>query len=317
MLKRGYDTEGEVVRAVFTPCVEQVRESVVRLEADGALVALGMVVSADGQVLTKASELRDDHGNARTVSAVFVDGRRAAVEVLAVDFRDDLALLRVDQAVWPTAAVVWPEGMTEDEGLALGRWVVVPGLDAVPLAVGVVSAVQRSLPPVRLGVAFFVDPTRERLVVSDVKHNMGAAAAGVQKDDVLLELEGAELHTIEDVREPLRNRGAGDTLDLVVEREGERITLEVTLMNRPIDLKNRSDFMNHMGNAISRRRDGFDRVFQHDATISPSQCGGPVVDVDGRLLGVNIARAGRVEAFVLPVEVVAAALKRLRAGAKE
>ena len=71
--------------------------------------------------------------------------------------------------------------------------------------------------------------------------------------------------------------------------------------------------MNQMGNTLSRRRDGFDAVFQHDATIEPEQCGGPLVDLDGRLIGINIARAGRVESYALPLAEVVAALARLRA----
>ena len=102
-------------------------------------------------------------------------------------------------------------------------------------------------------------------------------------------------------------------MNLTVERDGEPLTLE-SHPDEPADQPERtaSDFMNQMGNTLSRRRDGFDAVFQHDATIEPEQCGGPLVDLDGRLIGINIARAGRIESFALPVTEVVAALQRLR-----
>jgi len=45
--------------------------------------------------------------------------------------------------------------------------------------------------------------------------------------------------------------------------------------------------------------------------IKPSDCGGPLVDLDGKILGINIARAGRVETWALPAEVVTPILKEL------
>ena len=41
--------------------------------------------------------------------------------------------------------------------------------------------------------------------------------------------------------------------------------------------------------------------------------GGPVVDLDGNVVGINIARAGRVETLALPRETVLAAVERILA----
>jgi serine protease Do len=48
--------------------------------------------------------------------------------------------------------------------------------------------------------------------------------------------------------------------------------------------------------------------------IRPSDCGGPLVDLDGKVLGINIARAGRVETWALPGDVIQPILKDLKAG---
>ena len=320
VLKRGLETEGAAVRAVFAPVVATARRSTVRLTPaeGGDLVALGLVVSAGGEVLTKASELRDEDGAQRRVVAHLADGRRVPLTSVATDARSDLALLRIVPAVDGLV----PLDPARAEAAAVptpGSWVAVPGIDAAPDAVGVVSAGARELSPVRLGVGFF----RARgegdapgpLVVSFVQDDMGAAQAGVRRGDQMLRLDGRELVETADLIEPLRDANVGDTVDLVVERNGKRLTLPITLMHRPLDLKDRTDFMNQMGNTLSRRRDGFDAVFQHDATIEPEQCGGPLVDLDGRLIGINIARAGRVESYALPLAEVVAALARLRASA--
>ena len=56
--------------------------------------------------------------------------------------------------------------------------------------------------------------------------------------------------------------------------------------------------------AFSDRRFGFPTVVPHDLAIAPNDCGGPLVDIDGRCLGVNIARALRVASYALPPGVV-------------
>jgi serine protease Do len=43
-------------------------------------------------------------------------------------------------------------------------------------------------------------------------------------------------------------------------------------------------------------------VLQHDILGSSKIVGGPLLDLEGRCLGMNIARANRAESFAIPVE---------------
>jgi RNA polymerase sigma factor (TIGR02999 family) len=47
--------------------------------------------------------------------------------------------------------------------------------------------------------------------------------------------------------------------------------------------------------------------------LKPEECGGPLVDVDGRAVGLNIARAGRVETLALPARCFKERVAALRA----
>jgi serine protease Do len=69
-----------------------------------------------------------------------------------------------------------------------------------------------------------------------------------------------------------------------------------------------------MGTLLSARRTGFPQVLQTDMVLDAKDCGGPVVDLEGRVLGINIARAGRVETWVLPGEVIKPLLPEFKAG---
>ena len=62
---------------------------------------------------------------------------------------------------------------------------------------------------------------------------------------------------------------------------------------------------------LSSRRSDFPAVIQHDSILQAKYCGGPLVDLDGNVVGVNIARASRVATYALPSSVVTAMLREM------
>lgn len=72
-----------------------------------------------------------------------------------------------------------------------------------------------------------------------------------------------------------------------------------------------SPFDNWGGGPFSQRRFGFPTVLAHDTTLAPDQCGGPLVDADGNVIGLNIARALRVTSYALTARDAAAAIDEM------
>ena len=54
----------------------------------------------------------------------------------------------------------------------------------------------------------------------------------------------------------------------------------------------------------SGRRDGFPTVIPHDADLTPENCGGPLFDLEGKFVGLNIARNSRVRSYAIPASRV-------------
>src|SRR5205085_1323950 len=103
----------------------------------------------------------------------------------------------------------------------------------------------------------------------------------------------------------------GDVVTLKVLRDEEELDLKATLGKRPTD---RGDFQNKMGSELSSRRSGYSTILQHDSVVKPIDCGGPIVDLEGHVIGINICRAGRTESWAVPSEVVQAVLADLKSG---
>ena len=70
-------------------------------------------------------------------------------------------------------------------------------------------------------------------------------------------------------------------------------------------------FDEHVGGELSVRRTGFPAIIQHECAVQPNQCGGPLVNLDGELVGLNIARASRVASYALPAAAVHNRLREL------
>ena len=295
-LDSAYRTTGTAVVAAFE-AQRQVLQTSSAVILDGRKeVGYGVVISADGHILTKASEILDAKALAVTVDQT----KHAAVKVLAVDPTWDVALLKVE------ASGLVPVAYAPTSALPQGTWVVANGATtrtARRLLAGIVSAKIREIPAsggAALGVV--LGAKSKLLEVDEVNEKSGAKEAGLQKGDVILSIEGKKLKKIEDIAEVLKDRKAGSMVKMTYRRKGEEITVDVRLAARGemfTDQMNRND---QMSGEFSPRRSGFPRVMQHDILGSRSVVGGPVLDLDGRCIGMNIARANRAESFAIPVE---------------
>jgi hypothetical protein len=75
-------------------------------------------------------------------------------------------------------------------------------------------------------------------------------------------------------------------------------------------LQRQNQVMERMGGEISQVRDGFPAVIQSDLVLNPEECGAPVIDVEGRVIGMAIARSGRVRSYVISAAQLSEMMKR-------
>jgi serine protease Do len=149
--------------------------------------------------------------------------------------------------------------------------------------------------------------------ISEVMPDTAAAKAGLKANDVVLSLGGKAVKDVSNFIESVGEHKPGDEVTLRIKRGDAEKEIKATLGKRPPE-PTRSDMQNTMGGALSTRRAGFPQFLQHDTVLKPQECGGPVIDLDGKAVGVNIARAGRVESYAIPAEVLKPLLPDLMSG---
>jgi serine protease Do len=304
-LEHSFRTTGTAVVAAFDAqrAVLQTSSAVI---LDGRKeVNYGVVISADGHILTKFSEIEGIENLSVTVDLT----KYGDVALLATDPVWDVALLKVD------AAGLVPVEFAPTSAVPQGTWVVANGVTSRTrrrALAGIVSANSRPIPAAGgLALGLMIQNEKGAVVINQVVEGGGAAQAGILAGDVLLSIEGRPVAKVEDVAGILETHKAGDVVKVACRRGKEEIAAEVVLGAKGemfADVMNRNDMMS--GN-FSRRRSGFPRILQHDIPGAASITGGPLIDLEGRCIGMNIARANRAESFAIPVEELREIAQRL------
>jgi serine protease Do len=150
-------------------------------------------------------------------------------------------------------------------------------------------------------------------MVREVFPNTGAAKSGLKANDIIVKVAGVRTPGRVDLLNALGRNHAGDEVVLEVVRGKEELQVKVMLSPRQsvFPMNPRASLQNSLGGALSGRRDGFTQVLQHDTVLTPERCGGPLLDLAGRAVGINIARAGRVESYAIPAPLARAVADRL------
>lgn len=276
----------------------------VRVLANGRQVAMGTVVDREGYAVTKASELPEGEIECR-----LYDGAKVAASVVSKRSDLDLALLKIEKS--SLECIQW----AENSELPVGSWLATTDSKTLPLSIGVVSVSSRSIQPERavLGVSF--EWTGDGNEVTMVLPGSGAQRAGLKEGDVIRKINDQILTSRQSMVDKIKELKAGQAIQVEFNREGETKNVVAKLMDLGNSLLDPTEM--EVNGDISARSTGFSRVFQHDTILSPNQCGGPLIDLHGHAVGINIARAGRVCSYALPVSVVQSAVADMLTAAKD
>ena len=217
---------------------------------------------------------------------------------------DDLALLEVKELKAPP--VVFADG----GDLTLGSFIVLARPDGEAGGVGVVSVLPRSLRPgdrAFLGVEMDLKFAGPGVQIDRVQAGTGAESAGLRRGDVVIGINDVDTNGNFELSTALQRMSPGETVRVRYRRKDAEKSAEVVLGGMPDGRipMGRMDTMNKMGgHRYSLVVDNFAKVIQTDMQIQPEDCGAPVVDLDGRVIGIALARAGRIKSFILPADSI-------------
>jgi serine protease Do len=294
---------GGAIGELFRKAAGENTRSVIPLESpDGRLIALATAVSENGYALTKASELEPlkDLSSLSLVARVGADNT-AEIRLAGVHKKNDLALIKIAARLrpvdWDTAAP-----------LKTGFWISAISNGKNSFKVGIVGAPPRAIDRDLGKVGVRIYPRKGNgVLVSHVFERSGASDAGLKSGDVVLFVAGEPVQSPDEFTAIVTRFDAKENVELVIERQVEgkpkKWAVEVVLGNHR-ELMEGLDRNMALGGPSSRRSAGFQNALQHDIPLGPEAMGGPLFSIDGKAVGLNIARRDRVTTFALPSKLV-------------
>jgi len=303
--KRSADSLGQ-----FSSAVKPNQNSIVSIRDGGLLLCLGTVMSADGYILTKASELHD----AIDPEVILPSGRRFKAKELASDFAFDLMLLKVD------AKDLHPVSLEVEKSAYVGDLAVLQNGKGEALMPTVISVKTHSMEGANkafMGIRMAEDDNGVR-----IEHVLPGGAAkrnGMKSGDVIMSLNGRAVDRMMTLVDAISAFKPGDTISVRFMRDDKIRTIDILLTPKFVN----DDTMLPLyrdpqfeGQFASTHAGGFPQAIQIDADVYPRQVGGPLLGLNGKALGIVIARADRFPAFAIPADAVATVFEQLKTEAK-
>ena len=284
-------------------------DSMVVFLVDGKQVGYGPIVRSDGYLLGKHSEIGDEDVK---LTVRLADGSEHEAKIVAWQQETDLALVKIQAA--ELSVVAFPsDSDTHDGSFALAV-----GAGELPLALGSISVEHFYDMPNEarafLGIAGRGPPVsllnelelKEGVLVVGFEGIAPAAMQGIRVGDLIVAIDGSSIASMEDILLMVRNAVPKETKFVItLYREGEKKELEVTVgvHTRGFGWGNSMTAIRIRG-PFNQRCAGFGEVIHHDLVLAPSQMGSLLLDIDGAILGINIARYGRCKTLAIPADRV-------------
>ena len=136
-------------------------------------------------------------------------------------------------------------------------------------------------------------------ILREVVRRGAAQLAGLKVGDVITQLDETPIKSHMELRRFLGKLDPGRDVVALIKRGSEQLEIQIQLGAFPSS-------SNHVADKMSKsdRRDGFEEVISHDADLKPQKCGGPLFDLQGNFVGLNIARNSRVRSYAIPPSIL-------------
>lgn len=303
VLPEGPDTFFESSLKALAPVAKKNEGSSAIVAIDGKMVALGTVISANGRLLTKDTETKKGKLTVR------LGDKNYDAKVLKRFPEQDLALLKID------ATDLKPVRFQATEP-PLGSILTTIGARNEPLGIGLLSVPGRAMAKVGF-IGIRGGQSDKGVLIEQLVPKGAAEEAGLKDKDIITSIDGKKVDDHLEFGNLIRSRKAGDVLKVEYLRGDEARKATVKLKERAMRDNIRNDPRMKLSHGeLSEKTSGYPDAIQHDIPLPPQLCGGPLFDLTGRCIGINVSRAGRTRTFAIPTDEIQAMLKTVRAPKK-
>lgn len=283
--------------------VQMARQATVEIQGSDrqgnrAVRACGTILD-ERHVATKLSEI----AFCEKLECHFADGSKTIATLSKQDRARDLAILTMEMRSKHGVVVRAGIAKAKSDVSLVGRIVFAATSPVNISAAGLISRDFHKEPaqPARFGATMREDG--EHVRITELSPNSSAVIAGLKENDEILRLNGKAVKSLDTIGSLLQLCQPGDWIVVDIKRGENELKMYAQLQHDPRQQFEKTEFLDGRAGELSQRRSDF-QALQHDIAITPAACGGPLLDIDGHIIGINIARRARESTLALPIDIV-------------
>lgn len=279
---------------------KNIHKSIVKITStisDKEIKTYGTIINSKGYIVAKASQVNKDE-----ISCELYNGSIVPAKMIGIDESNDLVVLQIESE--KIVGISIPKNLDTSVGKLIGT----ASFNEDIKYSGVISAPVRKI-AAKVSAGYLGASVTFSNKVFVIYDNSAAMLGGLKRGDVIIKFDDTKIENSDDRISFLAATKLYQKVKITVLREGKEEVVHVTLLEENRKRVRRR----HIGYDvdISDRRDNFTQAFTHDMPIETYETGTPVVDLDGNVIGINIARENRTSSFAIPLDVVLRTVQKI------
>ncbi|MDO5969873.1 trypsin-like peptidase domain-containing protein [Flavivirga aquimarina] len=280
---------------------KNIHKSVVKIKStinDKEIKTYGTIINSKGYIVAKASQVNKDK-----ITCELYNGTTTSAKIIGIDKSNDLIVLQI--ASKKITAINIPKKTDTSVGKLIGA---ASFKEDIKYS-GVISAPVRKISAEAPSHGFLGAALTFSNKVFVIFDGGAAMLGGLKRGDVIIKFDDTKIESSDDRISFLETTRVNQKLKVTVLREGKEEIVHVTLLKEdPKRIRKR-----HIAYDIdiSDRKSDFTQAFTHDMPIEVYESGTPVVDINGNVIGINIAKENRTTSFAIPINIVLETVEKI------
>jgi serine protease Do len=256
----------------------------------------GTVIDSEGYIVAKSSQIGD-----KGLYVMLLDKSKVKAKIIGRDKENDLAVLKVKTKLKPISLKIV-------KGDATGQILATVTDSAYIKYSGILGLESRKIIGREIGFLGIEYAIKGELYIKRTLTGGPAQKAGLLAGDEIVAFNDKAILKRSDFRKALSKTKPNQEVNITVLRNRQKKNIDVVLGSRASNghKHHPADYTE-----VSKVKSGFPYAFTHDMPLELNECGTPVINLSGEVIGINIARKNRASSLAIPLMQIQSIVKKI------
>jgi len=261
----------------------------------------GSIVNNKGIVVAKSSEVKDS-----ITTCSLYDNTTVKCQIISRNKENDIVLLKIDT---PQKLTAIPLDFTKQVNPGDILTTITQTENTSYYSAGIVSSECVNLRLGGIGSLGIYFEKGKRLVVDSLNEEGAAKRGGLKKGDQVIKFNNQDVSSVVKLSLLAQKTVPYELVTVSILRQGKELSKNFEIGKLPSYGYNKVHIADYT--KVNFRNTDFPLVFMHDIAIKPEDCGTPVINYKGEVVGINIGRKDRASSLAIPISHVKSIISKI------